>query len=89
MTAMNEDTKKFSQTASKGRAAMVATANARADKANALRSDAANKKAKKDNIAALCGDFGVPVSGTKQELAKDLAQQLHYETEDEEEEEEE
>lgn len=38
------------------------------------------KKAKKEQIAALCGDFGVRISGTKQDLAQDLAEQLHYET---------
>ena len=43
------------------------------------------KKAKKEHIAALCSDFGVSVSGTKQELAESLAEQLHYETDDEEE----
>jgi len=47
------------------------------------------KKAKKEHIAALCGDFGVAVSGTKQELAESLSTQLHYETDEEEEEEEE
>ena len=40
------------------------------------------KKAKKEHIAALCGDFGVSVSGTKQELAENLAEQLHYETDE-------
>ena len=40
------------------------------------------KKAKKEHIAALCGDFGVRISGNKQNLAQDLAQQLHYETDD-------
>ena len=43
------------------------------------------KKAKKEHIALLCGDFGVPVSGTKQELAENLAEQLHYETDDDDE----
>ena len=42
------------------------------------------KRAKKDHLAALCGAFGVPVSGTKQELAENLAEQLHYETAEEE-----
>ena len=46
------------------------------------------KKAKKEHLAALCGDFGVPVSGTKQELAELLAEQMHYETDDEEDDEE-
>ena len=43
------------------------------------------KKAKKEHIAALCSDFGVSASGTKRELAEDLAEQLHYETDDDEE----
>ena len=47
------------------------------------------KKAKKEHIAALCGDFGVGISGTKQELAENLSEQLHYETDDDDEEEEE
>ena len=42
------------------------------------------KKAKKEHIALLCGDFGVPVSGNKQDLAENLAEQLHYETDAEE-----
>lgn len=46
------------------------------------------KKAKKEHIAALCGDFGVSVSGTKQELAENLAEQLHYETDTDDEDEE-
>ena len=33
---------------------------------------------------ALCADFGVPVSGNKETLAHNLAEQLHYETDDEE-----
>ena len=42
------------------------------------------KKAKKENLMALCADFGVPVSGNKETLAHNLAEQLHYETDDEE-----
>ena len=45
------------------------------------------KKAKKEHIALLCGDFGVGISGTKQELSENLAEQLHYETDSDDEEE--
>ena len=38
----------------------------------------------KENLVALCADFGVPVSGNKETLAQNLAEQLHYETDDEE-----
>lgn len=41
------------------------------------------EKAKEEHIAALCGDFGVALLGTKQELAERLAMQLHYETDNE------
>jgi len=41
------------------------------------------KKAKKEHIAALCGDFGIPITGSKAKLAEALAEQLHYETDDE------
>ena len=40
------------------------------------------KKAKKEHIALLCGDFGIPTSGNKRELSQNLAEQLHYETDD-------
>ena len=41
------------------------------------------KKAKKEHIAALCGDFGIPITGSKANLAEALAEQLHYETDEE------
>lgn len=42
--------------------------------------DRLDKKAKKEHIAALCGDFGIPTTGSKAKLAEALAEQLHYET---------
>ena len=41
------------------------------------------KKAKKEHLVALCGDFGIPTTGSKAKLAEMLAEQLHYETDDE------
>ena len=43
------------------------------------------KRGNLSHIACLCRDFGVNVSGTKQQLAENLAEQLHYETDDDEE----
>ena len=46
------------------------------------------KKCEKNQIAALCADFGISVSGTKEDLAMRLAEQLLYETDDDEDEDE-
>ena len=33
-------------------------------------------------LVALCNDSGIPTSGTKEKLAEDVAEQMHYETDD-------
>lgn len=43
------------------------------------------KKATKDTLSLLCGEFGVATTGTKKALAEALAEQCHYETDEEEE----
>ena len=38
------------------------------------------KRAKKEHLIPLLGDFGVPSKGSKEELSTLLSEQLHYET---------
>ena len=45
------------------------------------------KKCRKETLQAMCVDFGVSSSGSKEQLADMLSEQLHAETDDEEEEE--
>ena len=40
------------------------------------------KKVKKEHMIPLLVDFGVPTQGSKEEIAQQLADQLHYETDD-------
>ena len=37
-------------------------------------------KCRKETLVMLCNDFDIPASGTKERLADDLGEQLHYET---------
>ena len=39
-------------------------------------------KCKKETLIMLCNDFGIPTSGNKEKLAEEVAEQLHYETDD-------
>ena len=42
------------------------------------------KKAKAETINTLLADFGLSGAGTKEQLAEQLAEQLHYATDDDE-----
>ena len=42
-------------------------------------------KCRKELLITLCHEFNIPATGTKEELAENLSEQLHYETDDEEE----
>ena len=39
-------------------------------------------KCKKETLIMLCSDFGIPTSGSKEKLAEEASEQLHYETDD-------
>ena len=41
------------------------------------------KKCRKETLQSMCSDFGVPTSGSKEQLADILSEQLHAETDDE------
>ena len=41
------------------------------------------KKCRKETLQAMCSDFGVPTSGSKEQLADILSEQLHAETDNE------
>ena len=41
------------------------------------------KRCRKETLQAMCSDFGVPTSGSKEQLADMLSEQLHAETDDE------